>query len=268
MYHAYYLDYRDYERNTFGADELVIRPIPLAVETIEPPPASTPAFYIDVSRESLGVRRQRDRDSPQIASAHYSTKSHEIELKVGEDRVKLTRSRHAQTDTGSQSHSTHKWKSHSKWNYSVTLPDGMKLKWELVGQERHRESIEKDRTQVAKTQPRLRCVQEGSGAKVLGEMMKSNDVVRLMTGDDDIHGEGGTLGLYVLLGFVSLYERARARDRSTRKFRPFRRRRQHPSLAGKTNKQAKGDDGVTTDKPEEVRYQGSFYHLHLCLSRG
>ncbi|KAI1469321.1 uncharacterized protein F4812DRAFT_422693 [Daldinia caldariorum] len=266
MYRAYYLDYRDYERNTFGADELVIRPIPLAVETIEPPPASTPAFHVDVSRESLGVRRQRDRDSLQIASAHYSTKGHGIELKVGEESIKLTRSQHAQTDAGNQSHSTHKWKSHSKWNYSATLPDGLKLKWELVGQEHHRESIEKNRTQAAKTQPRLRCVQEGSGAKVLGEMMKSNDVVRLMTGDDDIHGERATLGLCVLLGFVSLYERARASDRGMRKFHLFRRRRQHPSLTGKTKKQAKRDDGITTDKPEEVR-QPRFLLFPLHLGR-
>ncbi|KAI1478914.1 hypothetical protein F4774DRAFT_410311 [Daldinia eschscholtzii] len=247
MYRTYYLDYRDYERNTFGADELVIRPIPVSVETIEPPPASTPVFYVDVYREKLDIRRQRDRGSHQIASAYYHAKGGEIEIKVGENRTRLIHS-HAQTGTEGQPHHAHMWNGHSRRIHTATLPDGTKLVWEPVGHEGHRESVEKSRIQADKVQPRLRCVQEGS-TRVLGEMMKSNDVVRLMT-DDDFSGEGATLGLYVLLGFVSLYERARARDRSLRKPRFFRRKKLPPSLTGKAtaNDLVKGPNGMPTDK--------------------
>ncbi|KAI1773248.1 hypothetical protein F4818DRAFT_423706 [Hypoxylon cercidicola] len=218
MSHAYYLDY---QRHTFSGDELAIRPVAPSDAAAEPPLASTPVLYADVHRGRLTLRRQPASFSGEVAKSTYATGSADIEIKAGGSRTKLTHS-YAQVGADGRSRENAKpqktfWrgrvKDGSRGCYVGVLPDGTRLRWEPAGPKEDADVAKKAKTRAERMQPKLRCVRvDGHGAsmEVLGEIMKSNDVVRMK---DELQGQGGSPGVYVLLGFVSLYERARARNR-------------------------------------------------------
>ncbi|KAI0114665.1 hypothetical protein F4776DRAFT_325143 [Hypoxylon sp. NC0597] len=224
MYHTYYLDY---QRHTFKADDLAIRPIAPSDAATEPPPASTPVLYADAHRGSLNLRRQptnTDRNgNDEIAVAKYPTSGADIEIKAGGNRVKLTHS-FAQVDANGRSRENAKpersfWRRRitdgSRGCYVGTLPGGTRLRWEPAGPKEDPDTVKKAKARAEKILPKLRCMLvdgRGVSTEVLGEMMMSNDVVRLARGGELV-GERGMLGVYVLLGFISLYERARARNK-------------------------------------------------------
>ncbi|OTA66110.1 hypothetical protein K449DRAFT_392033 [Hypoxylon sp. EC38] len=218
MYHTYYLDC---QRHTFRADDLAIRPIAPSDAATDPPPASTPVLYADAHRGSLSLRRQPT--DGEVATAKYPTSSANIEIKAGGNHVKLAHS-FVQVDTDGRSRGNEKpersfWRRRitdgSRGCYVGTLPEGMRLRWEPAGPKEDPDTVKKPVMRAEKMLPKLRCMLvdgRGMSMEVLGEMMMSNDVVRLARGGE-LAGERGMLGIYVLLGFISLYERARARDK-------------------------------------------------------
>ncbi|KAI2635898.1 hypothetical protein GGS26DRAFT_550782 [Hypomontagnella submonticulosa] len=219
MPYTYHLDT---QRHTFKADDLAIRPVPLPDATTNPPPASTPVLYASVHQSRLTLRRQQ-LIGVDIASAKFPTKSAKMEIKVAGNRTELTHS-FVQVDADGRSTENAK-PARSRWRkrildasrgcYVGVLPDGTVLRWEAAGPKEDPDVAKKYKTRAEKMQPKLRCMLvDGRGASVelLGEMMKSNDVVRLMRGGE-LQGDSGMLGVYVLLGFLSLYERARTRNK-------------------------------------------------------
>ncbi|KAI1409231.1 hypothetical protein F5Y13DRAFT_203637 [Hypoxylon sp. FL1857] len=221
MSHTYYLDY---QRHTFRADDLSVRPIAPSDAAAEPPPASAAVLHVDAHRGHLSLRRpSTSNNNAAIATAKYPTSSADIEIAAAGNRVTLTHS-FVKVDASGRSHENSKpersfWRRRitdgSRGCYVGTLPDGTRLRWEPAAPKEDPDTVKKVKTRAEKMLPKLRCMLvdgRGTSLEVLGEMMRSNDVVRLARGGG-LAGEGGMLGVYVLLGFVSLYERARARNK-------------------------------------------------------
>lgn len=220
----------DIERHTFRGDELVIRPIadPAAnglAPFQPPPPTSAPILSGTLHSGHLELRRGPTAESPLLVTAQYPTSSAKITFKTGHGRVKLAHS-YVQVDAWGRTSENAKpkkgfWsgrvKDGSRGCYVGFLPDGTKLRWEAAGPrgdvDAYRKAKRRHRDDAA---VKLRCVVAdplGATVAVLGEMLASNDVVRLMPGAELLGRTGSMMGVYVLLGFVSLFERARARDK-------------------------------------------------------
>ncbi|KAL7622810.1 hypothetical protein AAE478_006489 [Parahypoxylon ruwenzoriense] len=214
MDHTYYLDF---QRHTFRPDELAIRPFTPSNAAADHPPQSAPVLFANVRAGRLGLRRQPATTGDQIATAKYPASSAVMEIRNANHRTELTHSyvqvdaygRSRQNASPERSFWRRRIKDGSRGCYVCTMPDGTSLRWEPAAGPNQGPDAAK------KTLPKLRCVLvdgQGASAEVLGEMMASNDVVKLMRGGELV-GERGILGIYVLLGFISLYERARARNK-------------------------------------------------------
>lgn len=224
MSYTYYLDY---QRHTFRGDELAIRPIAFSDAAADPPPASTPVLFADVHRSRLTLRRQptsTSSSSDEVAKADYDSSDADIKIKAGGHRTKLA---HSFVQVGADGRSCENAKPQkSFWRrriqdgsrgcYAAELPDGTRVRWEPAGPKEEDPDVARQagaKTRTERMRPKLRCVrvdEQGVSAEVLGEIMQTNDVLRMR---DELQGQGGMLGVYVLLGFVSLYERARARNK-------------------------------------------------------
>lgn len=234
----------DIERHTFKGDELAIRPIadPAAINRFAPsqqkPPqpqptsaataaAAAPILSGTLHTGRLELRRGPTAESPLLATARYPTSSPKITFETGAERVNLTHSyvhvdawgRTSENAKPKKSFWTGRVKDGSRGCYIAVFPDGTKLRWEPAGP---REDVDAYKKAGKKhhggdmTAPKLRCVIAdplGATVLVLGEMLASNDVIRLMPGAELLSRSGSMMGVYVLLGFVSLFERARTRDK-------------------------------------------------------
>ncbi|KAI1385456.1 uncharacterized protein F4822DRAFT_432309 [Hypoxylon trugodes] len=219
MAYTYHLDV---QRHTFRADELSIRPVAPADATGSYSLELTPILYADIHKGRLALRHQQTDTGSEIAAAKFPTSSAEMEIKLAGHRTKLKHS-FVQVDAYGRSYEKVKpersfWRNRikdgSRGCYVGVLPDGARIRWEPAGPKDDMDSVKKSKGQT-KMRPKLRCMlvdKRGASVELLGEMMQSNDVMRLMRGGE-LQGEGGMLGVYVLLGFVSLFERARARNK-------------------------------------------------------
>ncbi|KAI2616867.1 hypothetical protein GGR54DRAFT_649281 [Hypoxylon sp. NC1633] len=249
MSQTYHLDF---ERHVFHADALAIRPIaPENATSPAPAPAGPLVLYADVHRGHLVFQRQPIPvpKSERIAKATYPADAADIHIAVAAagPSVKLTHS-HVLFDNASaaagagagaappelqrtrenprpkRSFWRRRVKDGSRGCYVATLPDGPRVRREPAGpaeEDADAGAVAQAKAEAgvmnraANLRPKMRCVLVdalGLSTEVLGEMMRSNDVVRLARGGG-LLGAEGVLGVYVLLGFVSLYERARARNR-------------------------------------------------------
>ncbi|KAI2603212.1 uncharacterized protein GGS25DRAFT_526254 [Hypoxylon fragiforme] len=232
MSYTYHLDYN---RHALRSDDLSIRPYPSSKLSSTPPAV----LHASVHHKHLTLRTakgqgQKKKKQTVVATAKYPADKPTIQITAaaaGRNVVTLNHS-YAQFDARGHSRENPRpqrsfWrrriKDGSRGCYVTTLGDGTRLRWEPAeegdgdgdGDLGRNKKKKKMKSRADRMRPRMRCVLvdgRGVGVAVLGEMMPTNDVVRL-AGRGELAGEGGLLGVYVLLGFVSLYERARARDK-------------------------------------------------------